>query len=1116
LHLSASTVAGATYSWTGPNGFASTNQNPAISNVTTNAAGAYSVTVTVNGCASATAGTTSVTIDSAPLISGNPSGATKCAGDTITFSVTASGDGLTYQWRKGGTNIAAAISNSYSIAVIATNDAGSYDCVVSGTCSQAATSTAALLTVSPTAVAGTATATSTNVCSGSATTITLSGFTGAIQWQSSTDNVVFASISGETNATVNTGPLVVTTYFRVVVTSGPCAAATSTIAAVIVNTNAPSISAGPASTNACQNGAATFSVTAGGNSPLSYMWRKRGTGWAGGWTLNAGGGGLFVSDSTTNNGGDPASNGGNDINTGGRAWGLFNTGGDVTEALRPLPAALGAGQTLAIDMDNGKFVDGTVGFGLQNSGSNSNRLQIYFVGGNGDYTISDGTGTHDSGVAFTDAGIHVLVRLTGADTYAVTITRYIDGSTQSFAGALSNSGVVDRVRLFDANGVGGSDRNLYFNGLRVACADDNAADAAYNGGWSNGSNGGQMPLVSGGDIAGANTATLTISPAALADGGAYDVCVDDACGLATISSAATLTVNAPPSCTISPPSATICAGGSQTFVVNPTGGTPGYTYLWSDGTTGASLTTNAAGTYSVTVTDSNGCTTSCSATLTVNPTPSCTVVPASAAICAGGAQIFTVTPSGGTPGYTFLWNTGATTSNITVGTAGTYSVTVTDSNGCTTSCSAMLTVNPTPSCTVVPASAAVCAGGAQIFTATPSGGTPGYTFLWNTGATTSNITVGTAGTYSVTVTDSNGCTTTCSATLTVNPLPTVFNVTGGGAYCAGGSGVAVGLSGSQSGVNYQLLLGGNPTGAPMAGTGSAISFGLQTALGAYTVTASNTMTGCASTMNGSVSVTLTDPFACWQLQYFGCTNCPQAAATADPDGDGQNNLAEFLAGTDPTNANSALRITAITPAGSDIRVYFTSVGGKYYSLERCDSMGGAWTSIVTNIPGNGGIQWVKDIGGAMRASGFYRILLSQSSSPPPVDSDGDGIPDWWTQQYFGHPTGQASDHSLATDDADGDGMSNLQEFLAGTDPTNSASSFRITSIVTTGNNLVVTWTMGSGRTNALQATNGGGYDTNSFADIFTVTNTLGTVTNYLDVGGAANGPARFYRVRLVP
>ena len=65
----------------------------------------------------------------------------------------------------------------------------------------------------------------------------------------------------------------------------------------------------------------------------------------------------------------------------------------------------------------------------------------------------------------------------------------------------------------------------------------------------------------------------------------------------------------------------------------------------------------------------------------------------------------------------------------------------------------------------------------------------------------------------------------------------------------------------------------------------------------------------------------------------------------------------------------------------------------------------------------------------------------------------------------------------------------------------------------------MTWTMSGSRTNALQATAGdgnGGYNTNGFADIFTVTNTVAPVTNFLDAGGATNFPARYYRVRLVP
>jgi len=74
-----------------------------------------------------------------------------------------------------------------------------------------------------------------------------------------------------------------------------------------------------------------------------------------------------------------------------------------------------------------------------------------------------------------------------------------------------------------------------------------------------------------------------------------------------------------------------------------------------------------------------------------------------------------------------------------------------------------------------------------------------------------------------------------------------------------------------------------------------------------------------------------------------------------------------------------------------------------------------------------------------------------------IDSDGDGITDWWMMKYFGHPTGQAYDHSLASDDADGDGESNLEEYLAGTDPTNPNSVFRLLASVPAGNTMTLTW-----------------------------------------------------------
>jgi len=87
------------------------------------------------------------------------------------------------------------------------------------------------------------------------------------------------------------------------------------------------------------------------------------------------------------------------------------------------------------------------------------------------------------------------------------------------------------------------------------------------------------------------------------------------------------------------------------------------------------------------------------------------------------------------------------------------------------------------------------------------------------------------------------------------------------------------------------------------------------------------------------------------------------------------------------------------------------------------------------------------------------------------------------------------------------------------DYTTNTPAFRITAVAREGNDVRVTWVTGIGLTNALQTTAGaagGGYQTNNFSDIFTVTNTADTTTNYLDLGGATNTPARYYRVRQVP
>ncbi len=121
----------------------------------------------------------------------------------------------------------------------------------------------------------------------------------------------------------------------------------------------------------------------------------------------------------------------------------------------------------------------------------------------------------------------------------------------------------------------------------------------------------------------------------------------------------------------------------------------------------------------------------------------------------------------------------------------------------------------------------------------------------------------------------------------------------------------------------------------------------------------------------------------------------------------------------------------------------------------------------------------------------------------------------WQMKYFSCTNCPAAD---AAADPDGDGQSNLAEFLAGTDPTSSASYFHIINILSTGIDVQVTWMTGAGKTNALQRATGAadGSYSNNFADIFTVTNTVGAVTNYVDAGAATNTLPQYYRIRLVP
>ncbi|MBE1615962.1 SprB repeat-containing protein, partial [Flavobacterium sp. SaA2.13] len=116
------------------------------------------------------------------------------------------------------------------------------------------------------------------------------------------------------------------------------------------------------------------------------------------------------------------------------------------------------------------------------------------------------------------------------------------------------------------------------------------------------------------------------------------------------------------------------------------------------------------------------------------------------------------TVTGGTAPYTYVWNTTATTQDLTGLPAGTYEVTVTDANGCTATASVTVTQPTVLSASGTATNVSCNAGSNGAVDLTVTGGTAPYTYVWNNAATTQDLTGLTASTYDVTVTDANGCT----------------------------------------------------------------------------------------------------------------------------------------------------------------------------------------------------------------------------------------------------------------------------------------------------------------------------------------------------------------------
>ncbi|MFT6924283.1 MAG: hypothetical protein ACJA1C_003304, partial [Crocinitomicaceae bacterium] len=724
----------------------STAATTQVINVTT--AGPYSVTYTDgNGCSSTSAATT-ITVNatpSAPVISASGP-LTFCAGGSVDLtSSQASGN----VWSTAETTQTINVTGAGNYAVTFTDGNG---------CSAASTITAVIVNALP-AAPTISTSGPTTFCAGGSVNLTSSQVSGNV-WSTT-----------ETTQTINA---MGTGNYAVTYTDGNGCSATSAITAVTVNAlpTVPVITAdGP--TTFCEGGSVNLTSSQASGNGWSTIETTQ--------TINATGTGNYSVTYTDGNGCSATS-----------AVTVVtenaNPTAPIISADGPTTFCAGGSVNLTSSQASGNVwstAETTQTINVTGTGSYS----VTYTDGNGCSAISPITAVTVDPVAVIAVGTIVDPAACATSTGSIQITGSGTGVVSWTGSATGNTGSVSLP--YTITGLGAGSYNVTFDGgcgsnvLNQILSDPTppTAPTIIAGGPTTFCDGGSVNLTSSYLTGNTWSTTETTGSINVSASGMYSVTYTDGSGCSASSTPMSITVNTNPSVPVISAGGptTFCAGGSVNLTSSQASGN-----VWSTAETTQTIIATAAGNYSVTYTDGNGCSaTSALTSITVNALPTApSVIPSGpTTFCSGGSVNLTSSQVSGN-----VWSTMETTQSVNVTNTGSYTVTYTDGNGCSAvSAPISVTVNASPVAPVVTASGPTtfCAGGAVDLTSSYLTGN-----TWSTTETTVGINVNTTGLYTVTYTDGNGCSSMSVGTSVVviaNPAPPIITASGTTSLCTGGS-----------------------------------------------------------------------------------------------------------------------------------------------------------------------------------------------------------------------------------------------------------------------------------------------------------------------------------------